>query len=111
MVQCQDLGEGKLPDPPLELLDPPRVLPEITQVEIIAFSSAFHRFRIARADFEAKRADLTMKLIRYCHCEEGYYFATLDEHDKVVVEDHSSLEPVTNRPVVDRVSIPSGGAA
>ena len=102
---------GDLPDPPLAIQDPPRILPEITQAEIVAVSNAFHVLRLARADFEAKRAALTMKLLRGCNCEESDYFASLDEHDKIVVEDRTSLEPGTMRPLVNRESIPSGGAA
>ena len=48
--------EGKLPERPLAIQDPPDVLPEITQAEIVAFSTASVIFRMARAAFEAKRA-------------------------------------------------------
>jgi len=100
-----------LPDRPLRIQDPPEPLPEITQAEIVLFTNASHVFRLARADFEAKRAALTLKLLRCCHCEEGSYFALLDEHDKLVVEDRSSLEMGTGRPIIDRDVVPSGGAA
>lgn len=103
--------EGKLPERPLHIQDPPEVLPEITQAEIVAFSTASLIFRIARSDFEEKRAALTMKLLRCCHCEEGDYFALLDEHDKLVVEDRTSLEVGTRRPILYRECVPSGGAA
>jgi len=103
--------EGTLPERPLHIQDPPDVLPEITQAEIVAFATAHHIFRIARADFEAKRAALTMQLLRCCQCEEGSSFALLDEHDKLVVEDRTSLEMGTGRPILDRDCVPSGGAA
>jgi hypothetical protein len=98
-------------DWPLHVQDPPEELPEITQHEIVAFETASFIFQIARADFEAKRAALTMKLLRDCPCEESDYFVSLDEHNNIVVEDHTSLEPLTNRKIIDREVIPSGGAA
>ena len=101
----------ELPEHPLSIEDPPEVLPEITKDEIVAFANTFHILRIARADFEARRAALTMKLLRGCPCEESDYFASLDEHGNIVVEDTTSLEPITNRKIIDRQVIPSGGAA
>jgi hypothetical protein len=105
------LAKDTLPEPLLKLQDPAVILAEITQAEIVAFSTASHIFRLARADFEAKRAALTMKLLRCCHCEEGDYFALLDERDKLVVEGRTSLEVGTGRPILDRDIVPSGGAA
>jgi len=102
--------KGKLPEGPLSIQDLPEPLPEITQKEIVAFATASYIFRLARADFEAKRAALAMKLLEYCHCEEGDYFASLDEHGQLVVEDRTSLEPITRRPILDREVVPSGGA-
>lgn len=106
----------KLPDTlldgPLRIQDPPEPLPEITQAEIVAFATALYVFRLARADFEAKRAALTMKVLRSCYCEEGDYFVLLDrEQDKLIIEDRTSLEVGTGQPILDRESIPSGGAA
>lgn len=105
------LREGNLLERPLGINDPPRVLPEIRQAEIVAFSTALHVLRLAQADFEAKRGALTLKLLRVCSCEEGSYFASLDECSQIVIEDHTSLEPVTRRPLVDRESVPSFGPA
>jgi len=96
---------------PLKIQDPPEPLPEITQAEIVAFATATYVFRLARADFEAKRAALTLKLLQGCHCEESDYFASLDERGQLVIEDRSSLEAVTRRPILDRDVVPSGGAA
>jgi hypothetical protein len=79
--------------------------------EIVTFVNASHVFRLARADFERKRATLTLKLLQGCHCEESDYFASLDERGQLVVEDRTSLEPVTRRPILDRNVVPSGGAA
>ena len=100
-----------LSDRPLKIQDPPRDLPEITQAEIVEFSNASHVFRLARADFEAKRAALALKLLQCCGCEEGSYFIFLDDEGNLVVEDHTSLAPVTRRPVIDRSIVPSCGAA
>jgi hypothetical protein len=103
--------KGKLPEFPLQLQDIPANAPKITQSEIVAFATAYHIFRIARADFEANRAALSMKLLQCATCEEGHYFALLDEHDNLVIEDRTSLEMGTGRPILDRECIPSGGAA
>jgi hypothetical protein len=103
--------ESKLPERPLAIVDPPEVLPEISQAEIVAFSRALQIFQLARADFEQRRAAVTMKLLHLCACEKGDYFAFLDDAGNLIVEDCTSLEPITNRPVVDRSSVPSGGAA
>jgi len=103
--------KGKFPEGPPSIQDPPEPLPEITQAEIVAFATVTYVFRLARADFEAKRAGLTLKLLQGCHCEEGDYFALLGEHGELVVEDRISLEPGTGRPTLDRECVPSGGAA
>jgi hypothetical protein len=103
--------KSTLPEGPLSIRDLPDIPPEITQTEIVAFATASHVFRVARADWEAKRAALCLKLLQFCVCEEGSYFATLDEHGQLVVEDRTSLEPVTRRPILDRECVPSGGAA
>ena len=100
-----------MPDPPLIIRDLPAVQEEITQSEIVAFSTALSIFRVARADFEAKRATLTLKLLQFSLCEEGDYFASLDERGNLVIDDNTSLDPITRRMVTDRDSIPSGGAA
>jgi len=110
-AQCRVAERGKLPEGPLEVRDLPAVAPEITQAEIVAFSNASHVFRLARADFEAKRAALALKLLQCCGCEEGSYFIFLDDEGNLVVEDHTSLAPVTQRPVIDRSIVPSCGAA
>jgi len=103
--------KSTLPEGPLSIQDPPEPPPEITQAEIVAFATASHVFRLARADFEQKRAALTLKLLQGCHCAESDYFARLDEHGQLVVEDRTSLEPVTRRPILDLDFVPSGGAA
>ncbi len=106
-----ELVQKQLSNPPLLIKDPPDQLPEITQDEIGEFLNALHTFRLARAHFEANRAAITMKLLRVCRCEEGDYFALLDEHDNLVVEDNTSVAPGTGRPITFRDSVPSSGAA
>lgn len=103
--------EGNLLERPLSINDPPENQPEITQGEIVAVSTAFLVLRLARADFEAKRAALTLKLLRLYTCEESDYFASLDDHGNLVIEDRTSLDPITNQPLTDREVFPSGGAA
>jgi hypothetical protein len=98
------------PQPPLAIRDPVPYLSEISQTEIVEFATAVHVFRIARADFEAKRAALLLKLLQCQNCEEGDYFALLGEHDDLIIEDRTSLEAGTRRPILDRRSVSSGGA-
>jgi hypothetical protein len=104
-------AKGTLPEPPLKLQGPSVILEEIAQTEIVEVSTAFHIFRVARADFEAKRGALILKLLQYYPCTEGDYFAMLDEHGDLVIEDRTSLEVGTGRPILDREFVPSGGAA
>lgn len=103
--------EGNLLDRPLTINDPPENQPDITQAEIVAVSTAGLVLRLARGDFEAKRAALTLKLLRYQTCEESDYFASLDDQGNLVIEDRTSLDPITNRLIVSREVFPSGGAA
>lgn len=111
LPEAPAVEESELPEPPLAVRDIPQNPPEITQAEILAFANASHIFRMARADFEAKRAALTLKLLQLCLCEEGSYFALLDEQGNLVVEDRTSLAPGTRQPVIDRDIVPSGGVA
>ena len=104
-------AKGKGLERPVGFEDLPDILPEITQAEIVEFANASLAFRLARADFEAKRAALTLKLLQFCHCEEGHYFAILDKHSELIIEDRTSLEVGTRRPVIDYASVSSGGAA
>ncbi len=103
--------KGNLLERPLSVNDPPENRPEITQSEIVAVSTAALVLRLARADFEAKRAALTLKLLQCYSCEESDYFASLDDQRNLVIEDRTSLDPITNRPIIDREVFPSGGAA
>jgi hypothetical protein len=102
---------SELPDPPVVCQDIPQCPPEISQSEIVAYETALHHYRLAKADFERKRSDLALKLLQLCHCQEGHYFAFLDDAGNLVVENHTSLAPVTRRPVIDRTVVPVGGAA
>jgi hypothetical protein len=103
--------EGNLLDRPLSINDPPENRPDITQAEIVALSTAGLVLRLARADFEAKRAAVTLKLLQCYSCEESDYFASLDDQGNLVIEDRTSLDPITNRLVITRQVFPSGGAA
>jgi hypothetical protein len=103
--------EGNLLDRPLSINDPPENQPDITQREIVAVSTAGLVLWLARSDFEAKRAALTLKLLRYNTCEESDYFASLDDQGNLVIEDRTSLDPITNRLLITRQVFPSGGAA
>jgi len=80
--------EGKLPEPPLEVVDLPEVSPTIGQDELLAYVNAKHRYQIARADYEMKGAALTLRLLQLCQPEPGDISASLeDDDDRLVVID------------------------
>jgi hypothetical protein len=101
----------ELLDPPVVPRDIPDHLPAISQREIVEYQTAFQVYRLARTHFELKRAGIVMKLLQLRYCEEGSYFTFLDDEGNLIVEDHTSLAPVTRRPVIDRSIVPSCGAA
>jgi hypothetical protein len=80
----------QLPDPPYIPEDlPAGTLPKITQAEIGAYVNARSCFLTTRADFEKKRADLTLKLLQLCLPEPGTYIARLEnDGEKLVVLEH-----------------------
>ncbi|MGH9764400.1 MAG: hypothetical protein ACREDR_18345 [Blastocatellia bacterium] len=84
----------QLPDP---LLIPQDIhdLPTITQAELLAYVSAERCYRVARADFEMKRAALTLKLLHDCEIESmtSNFDARLDKDGRVVFSDSSSSGP------------------
>lgn len=101
----------ELLDPPVVSRDIPDHLPAISQGEIVEYETALQIYKLARTQFEVKRAGLVMKLLQLCIVEAGSYFTFLDDEGNLVVEDHTSLAPVTQRPVIDRSIVPSCGAA
>jgi len=81
-------GQGKLPDPPVQLCDIPPNPPFITQAEILAFINAETRYFRAKADYEQKRAALTLKLLQGCPREPGNFAAWLvGESDRLMTAD------------------------
>jgi hypothetical protein len=83
----------QLPSPPVVVVDLPPHLPRITQTELGEADGAEHRFRLARADYEQKRAALTLKLLQLCQPEPGCFEAELDEEGIVILTDWSSQGP------------------
>ncbi len=70
--------ENKLPDPPYIPEDLPPDLPRISQQEIGAYVNARSCLLVARADYEQKRAAITLKLLQLCLPEPGGYIARLE---------------------------------
>ena len=81
----------QLPDPPLEVIDLPETLPIVSQTEIVHLSNAYNRFRLALADYEMKRAALTLKLLQNCRCEEGSYEIELNQEGGLILTDRSGV--------------------
>ena len=97
----QTLHEGikKLPEPPVRMVDIDcQALPEISHGEMLATLNAYDVYQLAKADFEAKRAALRLKLLQHCHPEDCDFFAELAEDGTVIIIDSQSEgEPVRNR--------------
>jgi hypothetical protein len=84
-----------LPDPPLIPEDVPMIGPDITQKEIVAFLSARSVYRVARADYEAKRGKIVLKLLQFCTPERGSHtMLHLDEGGVLHVREHHSRPPI-----------------
>lgn len=74
------------PDPLLIMQDIPSDLPPITHKEILAYDNAQHMYKIAKADFERRHANLVFKLLTLHKVEKGSdYEACLDEEGRLVV--------------------------
>ncbi len=81
--------ENKLPDPPYVPEDLPSVLPGISQQELRAYVNARTCLLVARADYEQKRAVITLKLLQLCLPEPGTYIARLEnDGERLVVLEH-----------------------
>jgi hypothetical protein len=83
----------QLPNPPVITVDLPTHSPTIAQAELVEADGAAHRLRLARADYEQKRAALTLKLLQLCEPEPGCIEAKLDEEGIVTLTDWSSQGP------------------
>jgi hypothetical protein len=81
----------QLPDPPLRAVDLSETLPEISQDEIVVLANAFHHFRIALADYEMKRAAVTLKLLQLCTPEPGSYNLELNRSGGLILTDETSI--------------------
>ncbi len=85
----EPVAENQLPDPPFIPQDINFPVPKISQTEILGYTNARLCFLTARADYEQKRAALTLKLIQHCLPEPGTYIARLEnDGEKLVVLEH-----------------------
>jgi hypothetical protein len=98
----------QLPEPPLVLRDiEGRSM--ISQSEIVALATAEEVFQIARADYEMKRAAITLKLLRLCDPEPGSYKVELNRNGGLILTDETSIpvgrvilgEGDSQRPILD----------
>ena len=88
---------GKLPEWPVQMVDLPDRLPKISAKELSECLNALFRYNLARADYERKRAEITLKLLSGCEIEfqgPGGLSAKLDEEGRVVIRDSSSAGEV-----------------
>jgi hypothetical protein len=82
----------QLPDPPLSHKDvPTQPCAVITQTEIVDLASAEFTFQVARADYEKKRAALTLKLLLCAQPEAGMYEVKLNQNRGLILTDKTSI--------------------
>lgn len=80
-----------LPDPIFLMQDIPSNLPPITQRDLTDYLNTEWEYRIMKADFERKRADLVFKLVTNHKVEESSdYAARLDKEGRLVVSEKCS---------------------
>jgi hypothetical protein len=83
----------QLREGPIILRDLPAKLPVIPQRELTEAANAALCFQLARADYEQKRAALTLKLLQLCKAEPGNIEVRLDEEGNIILTDWSSVGP------------------
>jgi hypothetical protein len=83
----------QLPDSLLHQDDLPDERPTITQHEIVALANAYHIFKIARADYEMKRASVALKLYLLCKCEgeDSGYDVELNQNGGLILTDRTGI--------------------
>ena len=91
-------SQAYLPDPPVQVVDLPRTLPIITQREIINLADAHQRFQLAKADFERRRAAVTLKVLQLCRTEDGSADVNLSNDGSLLyTESMCTGSPVTRK--------------
>ena len=82
----------QLPDPPLSQNDvPTQPGAVITQAELVALLEADHTFQVARADYEKKRAAVTLKLLLCAQPEAGSYEVEFNQKGGLIFTDKTSI--------------------
>lgn len=81
-----------LPDPPLIPEDvPTQPCAVVTNSEFLAMMSAYHVYQVASADFEKKRAAVTLKLLLCANLQSEDYEVELNQHGGLIVTDKGSV--------------------
>jgi len=81
-----------LPDPPLIPVDvPTQPSAVVTELEFVALMNAHHTYQVARADFERKRAAVTLKLLLCATLESNSYTVELNQQGGLIVTDYGSI--------------------
>ena len=89
----------KLPDPPLIPQDCPNnpnlIIP---RSEILAMVCAWDTYKIARADYEKKRASVTLQLLLGADPDpdDGGYQVELNQKGGIILTDHTGI-PITRQ--------------
>lgn len=82
--------EVSFPDPPLTQQDVP-LQAVISNSEFLDMMNAYHTYNIARADFEKKRADVTLKLLLCARLESESYEVEFNQHGGLIVTETTSV--------------------
>ena len=82
-----------MPDPPLSHLDIPTGPCAVLRYhEVLAMMNAFHTYQVARADFEKKRASVTLKLLLLAKLESNDdYEVEFNQHGGLIVTEKTSI--------------------
>jgi hypothetical protein len=81
-----------LPDPPLSIEDiPTQPCAVLTHSEFVALMNANYTYQIARADFEKKRAAVTLKLLLGAELQSEWYKVEFNQSGGLIVTDTSSI--------------------
>lgn len=93
--------KAESPEPLLSLKDIPDNPREVlSQRELLTAEIALYILQIARSDYEAKRANVVMKLLRLADLEPGSVEAKLDQDGTPILSDWSSSGPAEIRALI-----------
>jgi hypothetical protein len=96
-----------LPDPPLSHKDvPTQPCAVLTHSEFAAMMGAYYTYEVARADFEKKRAGVTLKLLLGADLQSESYEVEFNQHGGLIVTEHFG-DPIERKVIGEGDSRPT----